>query len=169
MGPQVYLLRGLPLPSPPVMGMNYPPLPDALSNGGPITRRQHRSRGQDRSPTPRDLVTYNVTNNALRYYDGMIAYRPMIASFKDKVTAAIFQGRYVRRIQRDVQRRALAKLLQIDAAERLGDLAANTGNNLEKLRGDRAGQYSIRVNDRWRICFVWRRGNAHDVDFTDYH
>lgn len=99
----------------------------------------------------------------------MIAYRPMIAIFKDKVTAAIFQGRYVRRTQRDVQRRALAKLLQIDAAERLGDLAANTGNNLEKLRGDRAGQYSIRVNDRWRICFVWRRGNAHDVDFTDYH
>ena len=93
----------------------------------------------------------------------------MIASFKNKVTAAIFQGRYVRRIQRNVQRRALAKLLQIDVAERLDDLAANPGNNLEKLRGDRAGQHSIRVNDRWRICFLWRRGDAHEVEFTDYH
>ena len=93
----------------------------------------------------------------------------MIVSFKDKVTAAIFEGRYVRRIHRDVQRRALAKLLQIDVAERLDDLAANLGNNLEKLRGDRAGQHSIRVNEQWRICFMWRRGDAHEVEFTDYH
>jgi proteic killer suppression protein len=61
------------------------------------------------------------------------------------------------------------KLLQIDAAERLTDLAAPPGNRLEALRGKRVGQYSIRINDQWRICFEWRNGDAYNVEVVDYH
>lgn len=63
----------------------------------------------------------------------------------------------------------LRKLLILDAAERLDDLRVPPGNRLEKLRGDRAGQHSIRVNDQWRICFRWEGSDAHDVDIVDYH
>ena len=68
-----------------------------------------------------------------------------------------------------IQRQARAKLLAIDAARRLDDLRAPPGNRLEALRADRAGQYSIRINDRWRICFVWRDSDAWDVEIIDYH
>ena len=63
----------------------------------------------------------------------------------------------------------MRKLAIVNAASVLGDLAAVPGNRLEKLRGNRAGQHSLRVNDQWRICFVWREGNAHDVEIVDYH
>ena len=68
-----------------------------------------------------------------------------------------------------VQKAALRKLLLLDAAESLDDLRVPPGNRLEKLVGDRDGQYSIRVNDQWRICFNWLGGNAHDVEIVDYH
>jgi toxin HigB-1 len=68
-----------------------------------------------------------------------------------------------------VARAALRKLLILDAAETLADLRIPPGNRLEKLAGNRTGQYSIRVNDQWRICFEWRDGDAHDVEIVDYH
>jgi proteic killer suppression protein len=94
---------------------------------------------------------------------------PVIKSFGDKRTAAIFAGYAVRDLPSQIQRRARAKLLAIDAAKDLADLRVPPGNRLEALHGDRAGQYSIRVNDQWRICFVWRDGETWDVQIMDYH
>jgi proteic killer suppression protein len=93
----------------------------------------------------------------------------MIKTFKDKRTAAIFGGQYVRGMDRRLQHRALAQLQQIDQAEALNDLSAIPGNRLERLRGDRADQWSVRINRQWRICFVWRDGHAEDVEVVDYH
>ena len=93
----------------------------------------------------------------------------MIRSFEDRRTAAIFVGHAVRDQSSEVQRRARAKLLAIDAAKRLDDLRIPPGNRLERLRGRRAGQSSVRVNDQWRIVFVGRDGDAWDVEIVDYH
>ncbi|MCY3872498.1 MAG: type II toxin-antitoxin system RelE/ParE family toxin [Gemmatimonadetes bacterium] len=93
----------------------------------------------------------------------------MIKSFADKRTAAIFAGHTVRGLPLQLQQRARTKLLAIDAANRLNDLLIPPGNRLEALRADRRGQYSIRVNDRWRICFVWRNGESREVEIVDYH
>lgn len=93
----------------------------------------------------------------------------MIQSFADKVTAAIFSGLEVRRLPRDVQSAGRRKLLLIDAAISLESLRVPPGNRLEPLRGDRKGQWSIRINDPWRICFRWERGDAFDVEIVDYH
>jgi len=93
----------------------------------------------------------------------------MIKSFADKRTAAIFSGRAIRGLPTQIQKRARAKLLVLDAATRLDDLRVPPGNRLEALRGDRAGQHSIRVNDQWRICFSWRDVDAWDAEIVDYH
>ena len=93
----------------------------------------------------------------------------VIRSFVDKRTAAVFAGHAVRRLPAQMQPRARAKLLAIDAAILLDDLRAPPGNRLEALRGDRRGQYSVRINDQWRICFVWRDGDAWNVEIVDYH
>ena len=93
----------------------------------------------------------------------------MIRSFRDRQTAAIFAGFAVRGLPPQIQRRAREKLLMIDAAKELADLRVPPGNRLEALRGDRAGQHSIRINDQWRICFVWRDGDSWDVEIVDYH
>ncbi len=93
----------------------------------------------------------------------------VIRSFRDRETKKVFVRERSRRLPPDVQRRVHRKLLLIDAAEVLDDLRVPPGNRLEQLSGDRAGQYSIRVNDQWRVCFRWERGNAHDVEITDYH
>lgn len=93
----------------------------------------------------------------------------MIRSFADKRTAAVFSGQVARGLPYEVQGRARAKLLAIDAAAELRDLRVPPGNRLELLRGDRAGQHSVRVNQRWRICFAWRDGDATDVEIVDYH
>ena len=93
----------------------------------------------------------------------------MIKSFADKRTAAIFAGHAVRDLPHQIQRRARAKLQAVDAARRLDDLRVPPGNRLEALRGDRNGQHSIRVNDQWRICFVWRAGEVWDAEIVDYH
>ncbi|MFN4090606.1 MAG: type II toxin-antitoxin system RelE/ParE family toxin [Alphaproteobacteria bacterium] len=93
----------------------------------------------------------------------------MIKSFADKRTAAIFSGYEVRNLPQQIQRRARAKLLAIDAATALDDLRVPPGNRLEALHGDRRDQHSIRVNDQWRICFVWRENEAWDVEIVDYH
>ena len=93
----------------------------------------------------------------------------MIRSFRDKDVARLFDRQPVRRVPPDLQRVALRKLRQLDAAVELTDLRVPPGNRLEKLVGDRAGQYSIRINDQWRICFRWHAGDAHDVEIADYH
>ena len=93
----------------------------------------------------------------------------MIRSFRDWETKNVFERERSRRLAPDVQRRAHRKLLLLDAAEALDDLRVPPGNRLERLSGDRAGQRSIRVNDQWRICFRWDRGDAYDVEITDYH
>ncbi len=93
----------------------------------------------------------------------------MIKSFRDAETQRVFGRRQSRRLPADVQRRAYKKLLILDAAERLQDLRVPPGNRLEQLSGDRAGQYSIRINDQWRICFQWQDGDAEEVEICDYH
>ena len=93
----------------------------------------------------------------------------MIRTFRDQQTENIFRRQRVKGFSRDVQRAALRKLVILDAAELLDDLRVPPGNRLEKLKGDRKGQYSIRVNDQWRICLVWSDGDAYDVEITDYH
>ena len=93
----------------------------------------------------------------------------MIKSFADKRTAALFAGYGVKELDPQIRRRARAKLQILDAAHALDDLRVPPGNRLETLKGDRAGQMSIRVNDQWRICFAWRQGEAWDVEIVDYH
>lgn len=84
----------------------------------------------------------------------------MIKSFADKHTAALFTGYSVKALPNQIQGRARAKLLAVDAASQLDDLRVPPGNRLEPLHGDRRGQHSIRINDQWRICFEWREGAA---------
>lgn len=93
----------------------------------------------------------------------------MIQSFAGKATAAVFAGLEVRRLPRTIQDAARRKLKLIDAASSLGILRVPPGNRLEALHGDRKGQWSIRVNEQWRICFRWSDGDAHDVEIVDYH
>jgi proteic killer suppression protein len=93
----------------------------------------------------------------------------VIRSFADKRTAALFAGYSVRTLPTQIQVRARAKLLAIDAAKRLDDLRIPAGNHLEALRGDRRGQHSIRINDQWRLCFEWRQSAAWEVEVVDYH
>jgi len=93
----------------------------------------------------------------------------MIKSFKDKETEKIFSRRLSSRLAQDIQHIARKKLVILDAAPGLNDLRTPPGNRLEALKGDRKGQHSIRINDRWRICFKWRDGNAYDVEISDYH
>jgi proteic killer suppression protein len=92
----------------------------------------------------------------------------MIRTFQDKSTEALFRDQVVPRF-RNVERVARRKLLYLNQARVLGDLKVPPGNGLEALKGDRKGQHSIRVNDQWRLCFVWRDGDAYDVEITDYH
>jgi proteic killer suppression protein len=93
----------------------------------------------------------------------------VIKSFADRDTEALFQREHVRRYPAELVRTMLRKLVAIDAAEGLDDLRVPPGNRLEKLKGDRAGQHSIRVNDQWRICFRWKDGDAYEVEIVDYH
>ena len=93
----------------------------------------------------------------------------MIRSFRCKETERLWQGISSRRLPRDIQDRALRKLRQLNAALTLDDLRNPPSNRLEILKGDRQGQMSIRINDRWRICFDWRDGEAHRLEIVDYH
>jgi proteic killer suppression protein len=93
----------------------------------------------------------------------------MIRSFKDKEAEKVFRGQFSRKIPQDIQRIAARKLEQLNAATVLDTLRVPPGNRLEALKRDRQGQHSIRVNDQWRVCFVWRDDNAFDVEIVDYH
>lgn len=93
----------------------------------------------------------------------------MIASFKDAATRELFETGTSRRLASTIQRVALRKLKEIAAAAELSVLRAHPGNHLEALKGDRAGQHSIRINEKYRICFVWRESAAFEVEIVDYH
>jgi proteic killer suppression protein len=92
----------------------------------------------------------------------------MIRSFRCQETQAIHEGFGSRKF-RGIEEQARKRLRWLDAATSLADIGAIRGNRLEALKGDRAGEYSIRINDRWRVCFSWREGNAYDVEIVDYH
>lgn len=93
----------------------------------------------------------------------------MIRSFRDKEAGRIFRSIRSKKLPHEIQRPALRKLLLIDSAVVLEDLRSPPGNRLEALKGDRVGQYSIRINQQWRICFRWEDGDAVDVEIVDYH
>ncbi len=93
----------------------------------------------------------------------------MIKSFRDAETERLWNEERSRRIPAGLHKAALKKLQMLNAAGELGDLALPPGNRLERLKGDREGQHSIRINDQYRVCFVWHEGNAYSVEITDYH
>jgi len=93
----------------------------------------------------------------------------VIQSFRDKDTEKLFRRERSKSVPPAVQRVALRKLAQVDAAANIQDLKVPLGNRLEALSGDRKGQFSTRINDQWRVCFVWKDGHAHEVEIVDYH
>jgi len=94
---------------------------------------------------------------------------PIIRKFKDKIAEAVFNGKCPKGFPADVFKTARRKLQAVDAATSLNDLRAPPNNRLEALKGDREGQYSIRINDRWRVCFRWTPEGPIDVEIIDYH
>jgi toxin HigB-1 len=93
----------------------------------------------------------------------------VIKSFRDKETEKVYSREGSRKLPEDIQQVALRKLRMINNAKNQNDLRIPPANNLEKLKGDREGQYSVRINDQWRICFTWKDGDAHGVEIADYH
>jgi len=93
----------------------------------------------------------------------------MIKSFICKETQKLFERTFSKKLPRDIQEKARQKLLLLDAATELIDLQIPPGNRLKGLKDDRKGQHSIRINDQWRICFVWKSGDAYHVEIVDYH
>ena len=93
----------------------------------------------------------------------------MIKSFSSKEAQKIFKRNFSTKLPQDIQEKARTKLLVLDAASELNDLRIPPGNRLEELKDDREGQHSIRINDQWRICFVWKDGDAYQVEIVDYH
>jgi proteic killer suppression protein len=89
--------------------------------------------------------------------------------FKNEITKRIFDGVIVKGVPHDIMRKIIMKLTMIEAATEIRELATPPSNRLEKLKGDREGQWSIRVNDKYRICFQWYNGRAFEIEFTDYH
>lgn len=102
-------------------------------------------------------------------HNGGRYYSAVIKSYRDRDTESVAGGRFSRRLPRDIQRRAKMRLDRLNAAVALEDLRLPPSHRLEALAGDRSGQHSIRVNDQWRVCFVWREGHAWDVEIADYH
>jgi proteic killer suppression protein len=93
----------------------------------------------------------------------------MIKGFKDKEAERLFNREPSRKLGPEIQRIGLRKLRMLHRARTLDDLRVPPGNRLEALKGDRQGQYSIRINDRWRICFIWEPGDVYEVEIVDYH
>ena len=95
-------------------------------------------------------------------------YSAVIRSYGDRDTRSVAERRRVSRLPEDIQRRAQMKLMILNNAQNFNDLRRPPGNRLEALSGDRNGQHSIRINDQWRICFLWREGDAYQVEIVDY-
>jgi len=130
----------------------------SFSPGGDDVGKSFFSGAMGKAPT------WEIDNDNVKRYHWVV-----IQSFRDKDTERLFNRQPVRKLGSNVQRTALRKLRQLDAAVSLEDLRVPPGNRLERLHGDRSGQHSIRVNDQWRICFQWIGGDAHDVEIVDYH
>jgi toxin HigB-1 len=113
--------------------------------------------------TPEPLIATLDNHNGLRYHPSMIK------SFKDEEAARLFRRQFSRKLPQDIQRIARRKLEILDGAETLQDLRIPPANRLEQLSGDREGQYSIRINDQWRICFEWRDSDVYNAEIVDYH
>jgi proteic killer suppression protein len=107
-------------------------------------------------------VPFDVTNVA-RYHSFVIR------SFRSQETEKVWRGELSRRLPTDIQQVARRKLRMLNNAQALADLRVPPNNRLEALHGDRKGQYSIRINDQWPVCFRWQEGDAHDVEIVDYH
>jgi proteic killer suppression protein len=114
-------------------------------------------------------LTPDVPNFHLTIINILFIIVLMIKSFRCRETEKIFRRSFSRKFPHDIQERAFMKLNAIDAAARLEDLRLPLSNRLESLRGERKGQWGIRINDQWRICFEWRKGNAEQVEIVDYH
>jgi proteic killer suppression protein len=93
----------------------------------------------------------------------------MINSFKCKETKKIFNGSFSSKLPQSIQQIAARKLVYLDGSEEIDDLRSPPGNRFEALKDDRVGQHSIRINDQWRICFIWRNNGVYDVEIVDYH
>lgn len=93
----------------------------------------------------------------------------MIKTFRDSETEKVFNGRFSRKLSQDIQRIAERKLIMLHRSATLADLRIPPSNRLEAMKGDRSGQHSIRINDQWRICFVWRDDGVYEVEIVDYH
>ena len=122
---------------------------------------------------PAAPVYRNVLDQSLPRITWSVILRKVIASFRNKGTEDLFDGRETKEARKscpsDLVRVARRKLDQLNQAVVLGDLRAPPSNRLEKLRGEREGQYSIRINDQWRVCFRWAESGAEDVEIVDYH
>jgi len=129
----------------------------------PSASTERQSNGKV-EPTPFARLSCGIDDSNVSRY-----YVTVIRSFRDKDTARLYHREPVRKLPHTAHRVALRKLVQLDAATILDDLRVPPGNRLEKLSGSRAGQHSIRINDQWRVCFRWERGDAYDVEIVDYH
>ncbi len=105
----------------------------------------------------------------IAFYDAPRYSDSVIKSFREREAEKIWHGRVSTRLPHDIQRVARRKLRMLNAARSLEDLRIPPGNALEALRGDRAGQFSIRINQQWRVCFLWAEGDVHEVEIVDYH
>lgn len=99
----------------------------------------------------------------------MLLFSGMIKSYKNKKAQKVFERIFSKKLPQNIQVNARQKLVLLDAAVELTDLIVPPGNKLEELKDDRKGQHSIRINDQWRICFIWKNGDAYDVEIVDYH
>ena len=102
-------------------------------------------------------------------YDAARYNSQVIKSFRDNATERIWRGEFARHLPADIQPAARRKLRMLNNAQDLTDLRVPPANRLERLKGRRSGQYSIRINEQWRVCFSWSEGDAYDVEVVDYH
>lgn len=119
---------------------------------------------------PQKIIIFQlITAKRLTFNALHCILQRMIKTFSDKTTAAVFADERVRQFPTDILQIARRKLNMLDKAERIDDLRIPPGNRLEALTGDRTGQWSIRINQQWRLCFRFENGNAYDVQIIDYH
>ena len=120
---------------------------------------------------PEEVGRYNFggsKNISCPYFCAAVVW-PMIVSFHDNETSKVWEGQFSRKLPHDIQQVARRKLRMLNNASRVDDLRIPPQNRLEKLSGDREGQWSIRINDQWRLCFLWNEGTASRVEICDYH
>ena len=135
-------------------------------------RLQGGEAGRCTGSVPKDMFIQSAETgplyNACRYITYCVINVAMITGFRDGETEKIWEGKVSRRLPRDIQAIARRKLRMLNNAHKLDDLRIPPANRLEALKGKRKGQHSIRINDQWRICFVWSAPNAHDVEIVDH-